>query len=205
MKIIKSVVMDLIAQEMPRGARVLDLGCGDGQLLEYLQYNNEITGYGVDIDPEAILSCIKKGINAIHFNLDNMPLDFANKSFDVVIFNQTIQQIHNVDALISEMLRIGKEGFLGFTNFGYFPVRMELLLKGRMPINKVFPYEWYDTPNVHYLTIKDFKQYCQKHNILIKKEIYLARHKFHSGYKKITFKPNMNAELAFYKISKEDS
>ncbi|MBR6061585.1 MAG: methionine biosynthesis protein MetW [Spirochaetales bacterium] len=205
MKIIKSTVINYISDEIPQGARVLDLGCGSGDLLWYLMRNKNITGYGVDIDTQAIINCIGKGISAIQFDLENMPMEFANKSFDMVIFNQTIQQIHNVDALISEMLRIGKEGLLGFTNFGYMPTRTQLFLKGRMPENDDLPFSWHDTPNVHYLTVLDFRQYCKEHNILINKEIYLRRRRNRKSYKQVKFLPNMRAELAFYRIARADS
>ena len=205
MKIIKSTVINYISDEIPQGARVLDLGCGSGDLLWYLMRNKNITGYGVDIDTQAIINCIGKGISAIQFDLENMPMEFANKSFDMVVFNQTIQQIHNVDALISEMLRIGKEGLLGFTNFGYMPTPTQLFIKGRMPENDDLPFSWHDTPNVHYLTILDFKQYCKEHNILITKEIYLRRRRNRTSYKQVHFMPNMRAELAFYRIARADS
>lgn len=205
MKIIRSTVINYISDEIPDEARVLDLGCGNGDLLWSLIRNKNITGYGVDIDTEAIINCIGKGISAIQYDLEDMPLQFANKSFDMVIFNQTLQQIHNVDALISEMLRIGKECLLGFTNFGYFPNRTQILFGGRMPQSDDLPFSWHDTPNVHYLTVLDFKRYCTEHNILINKEIYLRRRRNRKSYKQVKFLPNMRAELAFYRIARADS
>ncbi|MBN2400812.1 MAG: methionine biosynthesis protein MetW [Spirochaetes bacterium] len=203
---LKKTIHQIIAEEIPENSTVLDLGCGNGDLLNYLINNKNVKGHGLDINSNAIINCIEKGIPVIQIDLNNLPLDFAGKAFDVVILNQTIQEVLHPDKIILEMLRIGKTAILGFPNFGTINIRFGFLLKGKMPVTQELPYSWYDTPNIHLLTIKDFKDYCQKNTIKIEKEIYLAKSKKNRNsidYKKIKLLPNIRAELAVFKIFKK--
>jgi len=200
---LRQTIHKVISEEIKNGERVLDLGCGSGELLSHLIKNKNVRGHGIDISDEMIIKCIEKGLSVIQLDIDNLPLDFPTKSFDTVILNQTIQQIFNSKEIIMEMLRIGKKGILGFPNFGTFSIRTKFLFSGRMPVSKELPYRWYDTPNIHLLTIKDFKIFCKENNIYIKKEIYLKRKICSDKYKKIKFFPNIRAELAVFIITKD--
>lgn len=202
---LKKRIHQIIAEEIKENSTVLDLGCGNGDLLNFLIKNKNVKGHGVDIDSNAIINCIEKGIPVIQLDLNNLPLDFSDKAFDFVILNQTIQEVMRPDIIIDEMLRIGKTAILGFPNFGTVSIRINFLLKGKMPVTKELPYSWYDTPNIHLLTIKDFKNYCKAKKIKIEKEIYLTKQKIDSngmGYKRIKLLPNLRAHLAVFKISK---
>lgn len=199
---LKQTIHKIISDEIEPGQRVLDLGCGDGTLLFYLVKNKKVKGHGIDLSSEMVIKCIEKGLSVIHLDLDNLPLDFPTKSFDIVILNQTIQQIFNSKEIIMEMLRIGRKGILGFPNFGTLNIRLKFLFSGRMPISKELPYRWYDTPNIHLLTIRDFKDFCKENGIEIKKQIYLKRIFGSYKYKKIKILPNLRAELALFIISK---
>lgn len=199
---LRQTIHKVISEEIKNGDRVLDLGCGEGDLLYHLVKNKNIKGHGIDISSEMIIKCIEKGLSVIQLDLDNLPLDFPDKSFDIVVLNQTIQQIYDSKGMIMEMLRIGKKGILGFPNFGTLSIRINFLLSGKMPVSKELPYKWYDTPNIHLLTIKDFKIFCKENNIKVEKEIYLKRKFFSDKYKKIKIFSNMRAELAVFIISK---
>lgn len=204
-------IHQIIAEEIIPGSTVLDLGCGNGELLNFLIKNKGVRGHGVDIDSNAIISCIEKGIPVIQLDLNNLPLDFSDKAFDFVILNQTVQEVMKPDLVIEEMLRIGKVAILGFPNFGTLSIRLSLLFKGRMPVTKELPYSWFNTPNIHLLTVKDFKIFCMEKRIKIEKEIYLTKKLFHFKnkhkenfeYKRIKFFPNLRASLAVFKISKD--
>ena len=148
-----------IAAWIPRGASVLDLGCGDGSLLDYLQTEREVRGYGVEIDDKNILRCIERGVNVIQSNLDEGLSGFETGAFDFVILSQTLQATRHTEKLVREMLRVGREGIVSFPNFGYWKNRLQIM-QGHMPVSDELPYQWYDAPNVHLCTLRDFVQLC---------------------------------------------
>jgi methionine biosynthesis protein MetW len=180
-----------IAQWVKPGARVLDLGCGDGSLFKYLQHERDITGYGVEIDDANVLACVRNGVNVIQRNLERGLADIEDHSFDYVILSQTLQAMKNGERLIREMLRVGLEGIVTFPNFGYWRNRMEVL-RGRMPISENLPYEWFDTPNIHLCTIADFENFCAKRDIRILKRQVLT------GGIPVHTLPNLLGVLAIY-------
>lgn len=155
-----------IAEWVKPGSRVLDLGCGDGTLLNYLKQQRGIIGYGIEIDDARILACVRNGVNVIQGDLERGLSDFADGSFDYVILSQTLQAMKNSERIIKEMLRVGLEGIVTFPNFGYWKNRMQVA-RGHMPVSDNLPYEWFDTPNVHLCTIADFERFCRERSIRI--------------------------------------
>ncbi len=152
------------------GAKVLDLGCGTGELLETLFTKKGVKGYGIDINFENILACVKRGIPVYQGDIDEGLKGFSSQSYDYVILSQTIQQVHKPSFVLSEMLRVGKKGIIIFPNFAHWRIRLHLL-QGRAPRTSTLPYNWYNTPNIRVITIQDFKRLCQKENIEIVSEI----------------------------------
>ncbi|MBA7485006.1 hypothetical protein ES707_20540 [subsurface metagenome] len=150
---------------------VLDLGCGDGELLSRLIKEKNVQGRGVDIEEEMIIKCIARGLSIFQGNLDEGLKDYASNSYDYVILNQTLQAIHKPILLVKEMLRVGKKAIISFPNFGYYKLVFQLLLLGRMPVTKDLPYQWYDTPNIHLCTRRDFIDHCRKNSITVLKII----------------------------------
>ena len=150
---------DLIASWIPQGARVLDLGCGDGELLAGLMATRGVKGYGVEIDPARVLAAVGHGVNVIQMDLESGLSVFEDDAFDFVILSQTLQAMRRSDLILAEMLRVGRECIVTFPNFGYWRHRLSILL-GRMPVSKSLPYQWYDTPNIHLCTVKDFEALC---------------------------------------------
>jgi len=164
----------LIEEYVPEGARVLDIGCGDGSLLRELIEGKGVDGCGIDIDLQAAQECIARGVPVYHGDmLDGMEM-FADNSFDCVILSQTLQQTLRPVRVVREMLRVGRKAIISFPNFAHWRVRLQLLLRGRMPLTHVLPHTWYDTPNIHLVTIRDFKRLCREENLKIVDSIYLT-------------------------------
>ena len=172
------IVCSLIAAN----SRVLDLGCGDGRLLKILKNEKNVDGLGVEINQDCVLRALQKGLNVVQGDLDKGLQEFQDNSFDFAILNQTLQSTKSPEFVIYEMLRVAKKGIVSFPNFAYWKVRFYLFFRGKMPKSKLLPYEWYDTPNVHLLTISDFFEFCQKRNINIEKSVYLTKRKSRSSF-----------------------
>ncbi len=186
-----------IAAWIPQGASVLDLGCGDGALLGYLTNTRGVRGYGVEIDDHGILRCIERGVNVIQNNLESGLADFESGSFDFVILSQTLQATKHTEALMKEILRVGREGIVSFPNFGYWKNRLQVLL-GKMPVSRDMPYQWYDTPNVHLCTLDDFENLCAHLDFTV-----LGRHVITAG-EEINFMPNLRGSTAVYRFKRAD-
>jgi methionine biosynthesis protein MetW len=189
-----------IARLVPEGSRVLDLGCGNGQLLKMLMERKGVTGRGVDIDEENVVECIRKGLSVFQGNLDEGLADYQDKSYDYVILNRTLQVVLKPDYVIREMLRIGDRAIVSFPNFGHWKVRLSLLLKGRMPVTRMLPFEWYNTPNIHLVTIKDFKRFCLVNGIDILNEVSLVNSRRVYDRRHRLF-PNLLAEEGIFVIA----
>ncbi len=192
--------LQIIAQWIKPGTKVLDLGCGDGSLLEYLKNHKNVIPYGVEISIKGIIKCLKKGVPVFQGDIDEGLKDYKNNSFDYVILSQTLQVIRKPKLVLKEMLRVGKKCIISFPNFGYISVRCSLLFKGKMPVVDFLPYEWYETPNIHLLTIKDFLIFCQKEKIKILKKVYLSR--INHKPVEIKFMPNLFAQYGIFLITK---
>ncbi len=160
--------LKLIEPWVRPGTHVLDLGCGDGTLLAHLHEKKNVQGYGIEIDEAQITRCIEKGVNVIEHNLDSKGLkSFADQQFDTVIMTQALQAVRQPDVMLEEMLRLGQQGIVTFPNFGYWRCRQYLLWHGKMPMSKTLPHTWYNTPNIHLCTFKDFEALCKKKGIKI--------------------------------------
>lgn len=180
-------------------SRILDLGCGDGTLLKFLIDTKQVQGYGLEIDSAQINICIDKGLNVIEQNLDRGLGNFADKSFDTVLMTQALQTLHFPHLVLDEMLRVGKECIVTFPNFGHWKARFYLATRGRMPVSDLLPYEWYDTPNIHFCTFDDFEVLCHERNI---KVIHRQVVNEQSGQTLKDFMPNLFGETAIYHLSK---
>ena len=166
---------DEIVKLVEPGSSVLDLGCGDGALLARLIAAKRVRGRGVELRESMIIESISKGISVFQGDLDEGLRDYASGSYDYVILNQTLQVVHRPMLLLAEMLRVGKRVIVSFPNFGYYRVRLQLLVSGRMPVTSDLPYSWYDTPNIHLCTRNDFIDYCAAGGVTILREIDIGR------------------------------
>ena len=163
--------LDVIASWIEPGARVLDLGCGEGSLLEYLIQHKKVIGSGIEKNESRVAKCIEKGLSVLQGDINQEVEDYPDNSFDYVILSQTLQQVYAPDNLIRSMLRIGKKGIVSFPNFGHWRVRLQLLMTGHAPVTKQLPYQWYDTPNIRVLTLKDFRKFAYEVGYRILKEV----------------------------------
>jgi methionine biosynthesis protein MetW len=186
--------LQLVADWVPESARILDLGCGDGSLLAWLKHHKSIRGYGVEIDVDKVVRCVEAGVPVIQGDLETGLSDFADNSFDLVILSQTIQAVRESEAILLEMLRVGREAIVTFPNFGYWQNRLQIL-QGHMPVSETIPYEWYDTPNIHWCMLGDFEKLCAKNQIEVKQRVVMDHGR------RVTFLPNLFGSLAFYRVS----
>ena len=182
------------------GARVLDLGCGDGSLLAELTRDKHVKGYGLEIDPQRIELCIHKGVNVIEQDLDRGLGNFQTNSFDTVVMTQTLQAVRFPHLVLDEMLRVGRQCIITFPNFGNWHCRLYLGSRGRMPVSGFMPYTWYDTPNIHFCTVLDFETLCQQKNIHIINRVVVDQHHRRSLLARVL--PNLFGATAIYHITK---
>ena len=171
-----SIITDMIES----GSDVLDLGCGDGTLLRMLK-DKGINARGIDINQDNIVKCLEKGLPVIQGDIDEGLHEYPDKSYDYVVLNQTLQSTEKPDYVISEMLRVGEKIVVSFPNFAYWRVRFYLMFHGKMPKSNILPFEWYDTPNIHLLTIKDFYDFANKHGLKIEEKICMRKAKIRNG------------------------
>ena len=190
----------IIQQWIKPDSQVLDLGCGEGALLKHLQQQKNVRGYGLEINPDKITRCIQNGVNVIEQNLDTGLGNFKDNSLDTVVMAQALQAVQRPDELVDEMLRIGNQAIVTFPNFGYWRTRLYLLLKGRMPMSESLPYNWYDTPNIHLCTFKDFEQLCKSKGIRILNRTVVDDQ--HNEHWSIRLWPSLLGETAVYHISR---
>ncbi len=192
--------LSLIAELVPEGARVLDLGCGTGDLLHWLQSHRGVNGYGLEIDHAKIATCISKGVNVIERNIDEDLTDIETDSFDRVVMAETLQAMRYPDRVVHEMLRIAPEGIVTFPNFGHWRCRAFLAARGRMPVSSHLPHSWYDTPNIHLCTFADFEAFCRARNIRITRRLVV-----NGDYRQrslINLWPNLFGTVAVYGIAR---
>jgi len=180
------------------GSSVLDLGCGEGDLMKALQTQKRARVQGIELSDTAIQECVAKGLFVYHGDLDEGLADFNDKSVDYVILTSTIQVLHRPDFLVLEAARVGKMCIITFPNFGYWNVRLQLLLKGKMPTTSRLPYKWYNSPNIHLATIKDFREFCKEFGLTIVKEMHFALGK--NGARRIKHWPNFLADYAVFML-----
>jgi len=190
-----------IIKMIPEKSRVIDLGCGAGDLLYYLTKFKNVDARGVEIEEENVTKCIQKGLTVYQGDIDEGLSDYQDRSFDYVILNLTLQVIHKPLLVLNEMLRVGKYCIVGFPNFGYWKFRFKLLTSGRMPKTKALPFEWFDTPNIHLLTIRDFEALCRDQNIKIIREVPFNDATEKDG-KIVSFLPNLFAEYGLFEIAR---
>ena len=186
----------VIANWIPAGERVLDLGCGDGRLLRYLHETKGIAGYGVEIEHESVLGCIRNGVDVMQIDIEGGLSGFENHSFKYAIISQALQAMHATERILNEMLRVANEAVVSFPNFAYRANRAAIA-DGHMPVSEDLPYEWYDTPNVRFFTIADFEALCSQLGIEIREKLA-----FDDTGRLVTDDPNLNGSLAFYRLGK---
>lgn len=160
----EKATMEALARLVPHGSRVLDLGCGDGSMLDYLQRSRGCSGYGIEIADANVLACVRRGVNVIQLNLDEGLAMFGDNSFDVVLQIDTLQHLRNAEVMLRETARVGRTGIVAFPNFAHWPNRLSVL-RGRMPVTRRLPYQWYDTPNIRVGTYKDFEVLALKNQL----------------------------------------
>jgi methionine biosynthesis protein MetW len=189
------LIMQAIARLVPQGARVLDLGCGDGALLAHLQQHKGCTGYGVELDDANVLACTQRGVNVLQLNLDQGLKVFADQSFDVVLQIDTLQHLRNAEVMLRETARVGQIGIVAFPNFGHWFNRLSVL-RGRMPVTKRLPYQWYDTPNIRVGTFADFGDLARKNHLQVVDAFGLQHGQ------EVRALPNLMAGTAVYKLQR---
>lgn len=188
--------LQLIYRWIEPESKILDLGCGDGALLAALVGQKQCSGYGVELDSQRVIAAMGKKINVIQADLERGLHVFADDSFDLVVLSQTIQAMKNVEFILHEMMRIAQQAIVTFPNFGYWRNRLQLTLGGHMPVSESMPYQWYDTPNIHWCTLRDFDRLCAQNRIAV-----LERTVMSSG-RRIDFLPNLLGSLAVYRIGR---
>jgi methionine biosynthesis protein MetW len=186
----------VIVEWIKTGSSVLDLGCGDCELLSILIEEKQVKANGVEIDEAAVYKCVERGVSVVHEDIEAGLAGYPNESFDYVIMNESLQQVKKPDYVFKEALRVGKRLIVGFPNFSHIASRLQILFSGKVPVTPSLPYQWYDTPNLHFLSINDFRGYCKLRNLKIEASAYL------SGGRRVGFWPNLLAEQGIFLLSK---
>ena len=186
----------IISDWVKAGASVLDLGCGDGELLTRLIQEKQVRAQGIELSEQAIHQCVARGVSVFQEDIDAGLAEYGDKSFDYVILNQTFQQVKKPDFVLHEALRVGKQSIVGFPNFVHFRARFQIFFHGKVPVTSSLPFEWYDTPNLHFLGIADFREYCKKRQIRIEQAEYVA------GNRRVRFLPNLFADIGLFLLSR---
>ncbi len=191
------LVVRVIYQMVEARSRVLDLGCGKGELLQLLIREKEICGQGIEFDNEAIHQCVEKGISVLYGDIEKGLSEYPNQSFDYVLLNESLQEVRNVHFVIGESLRVARKTIVVFPNFAHYRSRLKLFFSGTAPVTASLPHRWYQTPNVRFFSILDFQRYCQEKKITILEAAYLA------GRKQIRVFPNLFAEFGVFLITQK--
>jgi methionine biosynthesis protein MetW len=185
----------IIAELIEPGSSVLDLGCGTGELLAILIKDRGARGQGIEIDEQAIYTCVARGLNVLHGDIDSGLSEYPDRSFDYVILNQSLQQVRLVETVMADCLRVGKKVIVGFPNFANLTARLQLFFKGRTPVTPSLPYQWYETPNLHFLSISDFFDFCRDKRITIERCEYIG------DRGRVSVLPNLFAQTGIFVIS----
>jgi methionine biosynthesis protein MetW len=188
--------LEAIAAWVRPDASVLDLGCGDGLLLRYLAETRGARGYGVENDDDRVIASVANGVNVIQADLERGLWGFEDGSFDYVVLSLTLQAVRHTETIVMEMLRVGREAIVTFPNFGHWQARWQVAVAGRMPVSDTLPYQWYDTPNVHLCTIRDFERFCAEHRIRVLERLVL-----HDG-RPVEWLPNLRGSLAVFRFER---
>jgi methionine biosynthesis protein MetW len=191
LKLEHRIILDLI----PPGSSALDLGCGEGELLSVLVKEKKCRVQGIEIDEKAIYACVSLGLSVLHGDIDTGLAEYNDATFDYVILNQTFQQVKKPETVLKEALRVGRNVIVGFPNFAHYKARYQIFVRGITPVTASLPYQWYDTPNLHFLSISDFKDYCQARHIRINKAA------FTSANKRVKILPNLLALNGIFLLS----
>ena len=188
-------IMESIARLVPHGSRVLDLGCGDGAMLDYLQRQRGCSGYGIEISDANVLACVQRGVDVVQLNLDEGLDIFGDASFDVVLQLDTLQHLRNAETMLRETARVGRTGIVAFPNFAHWPNRLSVA-RGRMPVTRRLPYQWYDTPNIRVGTYKDFEALAHKNQLCV-----LDAYGLQDG-QEVRWLPNLRAGTAVFRFER---
>jgi methionine biosynthesis protein MetW len=187
----------VIAGLIPEGSSVLDLGCGDGELLHLLSTQKKVRGSGIEIDEQAVRDCAARGVSVAQQDIESGLSDYGDKSFDFVILNQSLQQVVKLEQALIETFRVGNKVIIGFPNFCYYKARFQIFFRGRTPVTPSLPNMWYDTPNLHFLSVSDFTDYCEKKGFHIQKAVYLAENRIVKSF------PNFLAQTGIFLLTRD--